>query len=280
MTDAIYYYQESFIEKLFRYLVPVLEYIVVCFALAGLLIIQQGDKEIEELQKTITKEQNISLLIKKIPPEEVPEAKIPELAIVEEDIVQTKKETEMKEVLVEETKVTTLKKVTEEEIMSIPEIKVGNNYNPTEEERNFAYRVAWGEAGIEGSMGQILVINAAINHMKEKGYSNLTEEFEAAGRFSCVINGQVYNCEKIVNVEDVPQEVKDAVDSAFENDYTEELLKKQAESLGITDEKYWKGGATYFYNPKACSEHQNSLRENIKVKFQYGHHIFYRYWDK
>lgn len=118
MTDAIYYYQEPFIEKLFRYLVPILQYIVVCFALAVLLIVQQGDKEIEELEKTITKEDDVSVLIEKIPLEEVSEAKMPELTIAEEDIIQAKKEAEMKEVLVEEETVKEIN-VEQEEVITV-----------------------------------------------------------------------------------------------------------------------------------------------------------------
>lgn len=154
------------------------------------------------------------------------------------------------------------------------------NYVPSEEERIFAYRLAFGEAGIEDSLGQTLVINVAINNMKEQNYSSLIEEFNAKGRYSSVSNGEVYICGEIVSIEDVPQNVKEAVDAAFEYDYSQEMLKKEAERLGITDSQYWEGGALYFYNPVACSEYQNKLRENVKVKFQYGRHIFYRYWDE
>lgn len=168
----------------------------------------------------------------------------------------------------------------EEEQKKEIEVTTEVNYIPSDAEREFAYCLAFGEAGIEDSMGQTLVINVAINNMVAQGYSNLIEEFTAIGRYSSVIDGQVYNCGKIVLLDDVPQNVKDAVDAAFEYDYTEEMLKEEAEKLGITDPKYWEGGATYFYNPAACSENQNKIRENIKVKFKYGNHIFYRYWDK
>lgn len=153
-------------------------------------------------------------------------------------------------------------------------------YIPFEEERQFAYRLAFGEAGTESELGQILVINVAINNMRNEGYSNLIEEFTKEGRYSSVIDGEVYNCGEIVSENDVPQNVKDAVDAAFICDYSEKMLREQAKLLGINDSKYWEGGALYFYNPKYCSEYQNSIRENIKVKFECGNHLFYRYWDK
>ena len=36
----------------------------------------------------------------------------------------------------------------------------------------------------------------------------------------------------------------------------------------------------YFYNPKATTEEELAKRKNIKVKFKYKDHVFYRYWDK
>lgn len=166
-----------------------------------------------------------------------------------------------------------------EELLQGPTTK-NVEYVPTEEEKQFAYLVAFAEAGVESDLGQTLVINVAINNMQKQGYSNLIEEFTTEGRYSSVINGEVYNCGELVSIDDVPQNVKEAVDKAFEYDYSEEMLMQQAESLGITDPKYWENGAIYFYNPEYCSDSQNELRENVKVKFQYGNHVFYRYWDE
>lgn len=159
-------------------------------------------------------------------------------------------------------------------------VEVNAEYNPSEEERDFAYRLAFGEAGVESALGQTLVINVAINNMKAEGYTNLIEEFTKEGRYSSVKGDKVYNCGKIVLTENVPQNIKDAVDEAFQVDYSEKMLKEQAEKLGITDSKYWEGGALYFYNPDECSEYQNSIRQNVKVTFRCGDHLFYRYWDK
>lgn len=156
-------------------------------------------------------------------------------------------------------------------------------YSPTEEEVQWAYLIAKSEAGIEDSLGQTLVIDVAINHMKESGYSNLIEEFTASGRYSSVIDG--VPCIKQngkwtpVTEDMLTDELKEAVHLAFEKDYTEQLLKEAAQAKGL-DETYYEGGALYFYNPKAVSEHQAELRANIKVAFQHGRHIFYRIWNQ
>lgn len=156
-------------------------------------------------------------------------------------------------------------------------------YNPTEEERYWAERIAKSEAGIEDAFGQTLVINVAINNMRASGYSNLIEEFTASGRYSSVINGVPCikdNGKWIPVTEDMLSDsLKAAVDAAFEKDYTEALLKEVAEVKGL-GETYYEGGALYFYNPNAVSDYQASLRANIKVTFQHGRHVFYRVWNK
>lgn len=161
-------------------------------------------------------------------------------------------------------------------------------YQPTDEERQYAYLLAFAEAGIEDSLGQTLVINVAINHMKDKGYSNLIEEFTAKGRYSSVIDGvpciKVKDengecCWKPVTEENLTDELKAAVDVAFQKDYTEEMLREVADELG-KDSSYYEGGALYFYcsDPRALSPEALASREGIEVKFEYGRHIFYRIW--
>ncbi len=163
------------------------------------------------------------------------------------------------------------------------------NYEPTEEERLFAYKVAYAEAGLEDELGKILVINTAINNMRERGFENLIQEFTARGRYSTVINGEVYliyrnkqgdRIEKLITDDMISQEIKDAVEEAFLKDYSEELLKQEAERLGITDSKYYEGGTLYFCNPKAISSEKANNRKYIKVLLIHGNHVFYRYWNK
>ncbi len=183
----------------------------------------------------------------------------------------------------EETNEEKIEEVILEEEQQINSMTVDENtenyYNPTEEERHWAYLIAKSEAGIEDDLGKTLVINVAINHMKSKGYADLIEEFNASGRYSSVVNG--VPCIGGVPVTDdmLTDDLKIAVDKAFEKDYTEEVLKEVAESKGL-DSSYYDGGATYFYNPKAISDHQRELRANISVTFQHGRHVFYRVWDQ
>ena len=157
------------------------------------------------------------------------------------------------------------------------------NYVPTEEERQMADLVAFGEAGIEDSLGQTLVINVAINNMRKDGYDNLISEFNAKNRYSSVVDGKVFignDKEYQVTEKDISESLKEAVDKAFEKDYSEELLRAEAIAQGLKDTKYYEGGACYFYNPSIVSEEQIKLREPIEVKFQHGNHIFYRFWNQ
>lgn len=264
-------YLENFLEKLFYYLAKVVIYCLICWNVFALLIIQKNNKIIEEQEKML-EINNLQIIAEELQKEEYLENNLAMMRTSETRIL------ELENLRVKNTENDTSK--LETSIEDIQEFKVSENYTPTEEERQFAYKIAFAEAGTEGSIGQTLVINVAINNMKKNGLSSLIEEFKAEGRYQSVINGEVYNAGKVVNLSDVPQEVKEAVDEAFKYDYSEQILKQQAETLGITDPKYWKGGAMYFYNPAACSERQNNLRENVKVKFQYGNHIFYCYWDE
>ena len=113
MTKKIYYYPETFVEKFFRYLVKVLQYCVMLVALAGLLIVYQGDKEMKALAAELevdTSTTNVydvyGLEIQSIPEEQVsneidnviPKAEIPELEVIETEQDEIKEET----VIVEE----------------------------------------------------------------------------------------------------------------------------------------------------------------------------------
>lgn len=156
-------------------------------------------------------------------------------------------------------------------------------YNPTEEERKWAYFMAKAEAGTEDSFGMTLETNVAVNRAIETGKS-LVEVFTADGQFSSIHNGLpnlriVYEdraIEWILVTEDmITDEIREAVDKAFEKDYTEEMLKEEATSKGL-DSSYYEGGALFFYNPKAISAEREKERAGIKVAFQYGNHRFYR----
>lgn len=261
--EAIQIIKKFVSRKLERVILPkltkILEICVILVCIAMVLALIKGEQVARQADEVLEscKQYQTSPYAESMSVEEIIWYYINGLEIPKEDVI-----TESTEVL--------------EEVVT----DVESYYVPTEEERQFAYRLAFGEAGIESELGQILVINVAINNMRAKGYSDLIEEFTMESRYSSVINGEVYNCGRIVTVEDVPQSIKDAVDAAFECDYSEKMLKEEANKLGITDSKYWEGGSLYFYNPDACSDYQNEIRKNVKVKFRCGRHLFYRYWDK
>lgn len=156
-------------------------------------------------------------------------------------------------------------------------------YNPTEEERKWAYLMAKAEAGTEDSFGMTLETNVAINRAIETGDS-LIDVYTADGQYSSIHNGLPHlrivhedgSIEWILVTEDmITDEIREAVDKAFEKDYTEEMLKEEAISGGL-DSSYYQGGALYFYNPYAISVEREKERAGIKVAFQHGNHRFYR----
>lgn len=155
-------------------------------------------------------------------------------------------------------------------------------YSPTEEERQWTYKLVYAEAGTEDALGQIYVANVIINRAILYDI-DLIEVSLQDGQFSCMHRGVpcVYRNEKWIPVTDdmISDELKTAVDSAFEKDYTEELLREIAQQKNL-GEKYYEGGALFFYNPRAISDDASNSRSKIKVLFQHGGHNFYRFWDK
>lgn len=159
-------------------------------------------------------------------------------------------------------------------------------YKPTEEERWYTYKLAFAEAGAEDPIGQTAVAEVGINSVEYGWADNLIEEFQRPGRYSSVIDGipqvPAYGGGyRPVTEDDLSEELKEAVDRAFLGErVTEQLLRAQAESQGLTDEAYWKGGALYFFNwnaigPKA-KEDRNQTRMPVRVEI--GNHTFARYW--
>ena len=280
-----YDYRETVSEMLFRNLGKVLTVVTVGFVFTVMMIAVNGNMEIENLERSLKMEQITQRIQRAIcsekpimvqKPKLVVEAIEKETEIFEEteevaEIEDIQEEvTENNEVVeVEETAKASITILSAEEITEAKSI----NYNPSAEGKERLCKVVFAEAGIESFMGQVLVANVAYNNMIAHGYTDLTQELKE-GRYSCIVNGVVYNEGKPVEIEDIPQSVKDAVEEALRNDSTEAVLKAEAERLGITDSKYWEGGAIYFCAP-GCEG-----RENVEVKFQLGGHMFYRDWKK
>lgn len=160
-------------------------------------------------------------------------------------------------------------------------------YTMTDEEFEWACKIAYAEAGNQNFMGKVLVLNCSINNAKALGIT-LMEEFNQKGRYSSVIEGQVYlrykkngkQVKKLVTEDMITDEIRQAVVTACKKDYTEELLHEVAIEKGYTDESYYKGGARFFCNPKGIeSEEEKAKRENISVSYKHGNHIFYLSWE-
>lgn len=269
-----YDYRETVGEMLFRNLEKVMSIVVVTFVFSVLVFVQHGNMEIEKLEWDLRMTQitnSIQRSIRTEKPITIERAVFEAVETEEITVEETEEVTETKQEVVETTEAVkaSMTVLSEEEITMAKAI----NYNPTPEGREMLCKVVFAEAGIEGFYGQVLVGNVAYNNMIANGKSDLIQELKE-GRYTCIVNGQVYNEGKIVEFSDIPQSVKDAVDEALRNDYTEEILKAEAQRLGIEDSKYWEGGATYFCTPGCAG------RENVKVRFQLGGHMFYRYWDE
>ena len=111
--------------------------------------------------------------------------------------------------------------------------------------------------------------------------SSLTDVIFQKNQYSTVKDGKIYKRETEVTPEMIKEVTKNAVQRALKGeDPTEELLKEKAYSLGLDVEKYVENGATFFYSPRWSSTQAMAARANIKVKVQYGEHIYYTYWDR
>lgn len=177
-------------------------------------------------------------------------------------------------------------KFVEEVIESVKTVSKQNTetiirYNATEEEVMFLCKLVVAEAGGEDVYGQELVASVSINNAIKLG-CNLIAEIQKKGRYSSVINGipcKGGNEATPVLEEDVTAQIREAVYRALESDCTESILKAIAEEKGLTEEKYYKGGAKYFYNPQYVTGIQKDMRENISVSFEHKNHVFYCSWD-
>ena len=155
-------------------------------------------------------------------------------------------------------------------------------YVMTEEEFEMECKLAKAEAGDQGLMGMVYVVNCSINYAKHNGITVLDDIFsEKPKRYTPVKNGKIYLGGKIEITDDmITDEERKAVTMASRQDYTEEMLKEAALEKGITDPTYYEGGAMYFYWPEGIEDPAElQARENISVTFQHKEHVFYHLWD-
>lgn len=156
----------------------------------------------------------------------------------------------------------------------------------TEEEVFYLEALICAEIGDLPEEEQIATAATIINRVQSSNsdfskLNTLTDVIFQKNQYSTVKDGKIYKRETEVTPEMIKEVTKNAVQRALKGeDPTEELLKEKAYSLGLDVEKYVENGATFFYSPRWSSTQAMAARANIKVKVQYGEHIYYTYWDR
>lgn len=177
---------------------------------------------------------------------------------------------------------------TKEEYVDMFEETENTYFTEVPSEEEFLYKaVGYAEAGMDGEeavRAVMHVLNNRVNSNQDFGGKTIKEVVNAPTQFTPVIGGKVYI---LTNPPELITEVPDFVETAYDKvkqeisngeDFTRELLRKEAYRQGLTDPKYWEEGALYFYNPKCVSQAELEARARIKVKILIGQQYFYCYW--
>jgi hypothetical protein len=198
-------------------------------------------------------------------------------------------ETETTIVLLEEESFEETSSVLEEENLGKPSriLEVKTLQAPEKEysdEEKLVMCLSYAEAYNQGIYGQKLVMETVRNRLEDERFpDNFDGVCCAARQFNTIKNGCAYTSwGKVDFDDDITDEMKKAFDEVMNGSLdTEELLKQVAYSKGLTDEKYWKGGALYFSNLDTIynnSPDQYSSYQKIQVYVKVGDHTFWRYW--
>lgn len=156
-------------------------------------------------------------------------------------------------------------------------------YYPTEEEVDYFCRIVIGETGNRSREGALAVMEVILGRMENENFPNTPIGVcEQPRQFSAMKNGVAYIGSRPVKAEDITEVVKEAVLEACKgSDLTQSLLQAQAVKQGITDPRYWKGGALYFHNLNEITNPAlRGERKNIISKVEVAGQVFYRYWNK
>lgn len=140
--------------------------------------------------------------------------------------------------------------------------------------------ITYAEAGNQTEEQQVATAATILNRVESNIFPNTIKEvIMQKGQFASTINGHIYACGKTVDFSKVPDVTKEAARRALNGeDPTENWLRKEAQRLGLSSEKYASGGALYFYSPEYTSSSELAARSNIKCKVQKGGHVFYKVW--
>lgn len=158
-------------------------------------------------------------------------------------------------------------------------------YEETIRNEEFVLCTLIAEAANQEPYGQLLVLEVIWNRTQDSDFPyNEVEVCKDHGQFSCIQDGQPTSGGKPVTPEQITPEMREMhyqVTSEGSRE-TERLLKEEAQKQGLTDEKYWKGGALYFSNlDKVTPEvYEANHYDRIQVSVKVGDHTFWRYWGE
>ena len=140
--------------------------------------------------------------------------------------------------------------------------------------------ITYAEAGNQTEEKQVATAATILNRVESNIFPNTIKEvIMQKGQFASTRNGHIYACGKTVDFSKVPDVTKEAARRALNGeDPTENWLRKEAQRLGLSSEKYASAGALYFYSPEYTSSSELAARTNIKCKVQKGGHVFYKVW--
>lgn len=250
--------------------------------------------QIEDARKTAKREEVRVLQIQLIQQEPIEELQVPDaLAQIQEQLFDKKQEinlgenresedsynAEYEQELAEETANASDEGVEDVELEEENSILTSRN-GYSESDYELLSEITYAEAGNQTEEQQVATAATILNRVENNIFPNTIKEvIMQKGQFASTRNGHIYACGKTVDFSKVPDVTKEAARRALNGeDPTENWLRKEAQMLGLSSEKYASGGALYFYSPEYTSSSELAARTNIKCKVQKGGHVFYKVW--
>lgn len=248
----------------------------------------------EDTRETAKREEVPVLQIQLIQQEPIEELQVPDaLAQIQEQLFDKKQEinlgenresedsynAEYEQELAEETANASDEGVEDVELEEENSILTSRN-GYSESDYELLSEITYAEAGNQTEEQQVATAATILNRVESNIFPNTIKEvIMQKGQFASTRNGHIYACGKTVDFSKVPDVTKEAARRALNGeDPTENWLRKEAQRLGLSSEKYASAGALYFYSPEYTSSSELAARTNIKCKVQKGGHVFYKVW--
>ena len=248
----------------------------------------------EDTRETAKREEVRVLQIQLIQQEPIEELQVPDaLAQIQEQLFDKKQEinlgenresedsynAEYEQELAEETANASDEGVEDVELEEENSILTSRN-GYSESDYELLSEITYAEAGNQTEEQQVATAATILNRVESNIFPNTIKEvIMQKGQFASTRNGHIYACGKTVDFSKVPNVTKEAARRALNGeDPTENWLRKEAQMLGLSSEKYASGGALYFYSPEYTSSSELAARTNIKCKVHKGGHVFYKVW--